>query len=241
MKREQKVREGSLFVLSILTKILGFLFLFDFYKFLDFHRFLSLYSHNFYIILSKISQFSPNSHFPFKFLQISLKISQFSPNSYFSPKFSKISEFLIQTLKKSTNNSPAKYVLFPDQASSLFSRYLHKFLHLMPHSDEIFWSKRMLLAVIEGNLYLMIILRETFHRNMECQLKIEGKPWIFEWISKDQKNLPGPSMVAWISVTSASLSNTLMPSSWVCWSSCISFTILLMIWGDKFSTFEFWK
>lgn len=56
--------------------------------------------------------------------------------------------------------------------------------------------------------------------------------------TKVVENLPGPSSTAWISVTSASFRNTLMPSGGDVWISCISFTTCRIICGERFSTFD---
>lgn len=52
------------------------------------------------------------------------------------------------------------------------------------------------------------------------------------------KLLPGPSINAWISVTSESLTAILIPSGGSFISSSCSFTILRIVWGERFSTLE---
>lgn len=50
--------------------------------------------------------------------------------------------------------------------------------------------------------------------------------------------IPGPSIVAWMSVMSSSLVNTLIPSGGSLDKLVSSFATCLMIWGWRFSTFE---
>lgn len=54
---------------------------------------------------------------------------------------------------------------------------------------------------------------------------------------RSMKNLHGPSMTAWISVTSASFKMTRIPSGGCAVNSAISLATRRIICGDKFSTF----
>ena len=50
--------------------------------------------------------------------------------------------------------------------------------------------------------------------------------------------IPGPSMVACMSVMSCSFTNTLIPSGGLSASDTTSLVTCLITWGDRFSTFE---